>query len=103
VRREMAEVSGNPGNSCMHLTDPQEDVFAAAHAGDQIRMRQLQTGKGHGCDASYAFACARCLLEPAAMQFLNETCADPAFREAPHFDTFTDWLVDPSGSPWPGI
>ena len=53
----LARASGNPGNSCIHITDEQtEGVLSAARAGARARA------SGMACDDSYAFACARALL-----------------------------------------
>lgn len=85
---------GNPGNSCIHLTDEQSDAVL------------LERGKGRpgaggfSCDESYAYTCARCLLNPGSVDFLNSAMASSlaldsaAFREA--WTLYTDWLEAPA-------
>ncbi len=89
TRSKMARVSGNPGNSCMHITDSQATLPSSG------------AGSGYDCDASYAFACAKVLLHPSGVKFLNETCADPAMREAPHWTEFESWLSSREGQTAP--
>ena len=85
TRSKMARVSGHPGNSCMHITDSQAGGVLDAGAAPGA-------GSGFDCDASYAYACAKVLLHPSGVKFLNETCEDPAMREAPYWTEFEKWL-----------
>ena len=62
VRARMADATGNAGNSCIHLTDDQSRALRGP----------ARPGPSAGCDDSYAFSCARCLLHPASLHFLNE-------------------------------
>eukprot|EP00310_Coccolithus_braarudii_P008346 CAMPEP_0183358900 /NCGR_PEP_ID=MMETSP0164_2-20130417/50695_1 /TAXON_ID=221442 /ORGANISM="Coccolithus pelagicus ssp braarudi, Strain PLY182g" /LENGTH=235 /DNA_ID=CAMNT_0025532901 /DNA_START=12 /DNA_END=716 /DNA_ORIENTATION=+ len=66
LRARLARNSGNPGNSCIHLTDPQ-------HTGVLVQQRDSarRGGGGMSCDDSYAFSCARALLHPASIEWLN--------------------------------
>ena len=89
VRSAMSRESGNPGNSCMHLTDCQKDALT----------RGRQGARGLACDDSYAFHCARCLLTPESLHFLNEHCADPATAEA-EFGAYAEWLATGQAPPW---
>ncbi|CAE8657279.1 unnamed protein product [Polarella glacialis] len=90
VRSMLARRSGNPGNSCIHLTDDQRNVVGSSNRGSQ-------TG-GYSCDSSYAFACARTLFHPASLGWLNSVGADSAlelgsseFHQA--WGTYCDWLL----------
>ena len=51
LRAQLARDSGNPGNSCIHLTDRQTEAVLAR------RGASLPTGGGGGmsCDESYGF------------------------------------------------
>ena len=51
IRRTLADKSGNPGNSCIHLTDEQTAPVLA-------RGSMQARGGGMACDSSYAFSCA---------------------------------------------
>ena len=96
LRAQLARDSGNPGNSCIHLTDRQTEAVLAR------RGASLPTGGGGGmsCDESYGFgganpdpgrwhwpltlttdpepttrygfSCARALLHPASLEWLNQ-------------------------------
>ena len=94
LRASLARASGNPGNSCIHLTDQQDEaVLAAYRSGERLRAY------GSDCDASYAYACARALLHPASVAWLNAEDAaalplgSPPFREA--WRRYTAWLHEP--------
>lgn len=94
LRASLSHASGNPGNSCIHLTDPQDSSVLAAYASG-ARRRAF----GSDCDASYAYACARALLHPASVAFLNSDEAaalqlgEAPFREA--WQRYTAWLHEP--------
>lgn len=63
IRSSLARRSGNPGNSCIHLTDKQsKEILSGAGP--------ARTG-GMGCDDSYAYSCARALLCQESVNFLN--------------------------------
>ena len=61
TRSAMAKKTGNPGNSCMHITDSQSRVIARESGGNP---------GGYSCDDSYAFNCARTLLDKDSLSFL---------------------------------
>lgn len=95
IRRTLAERSGNPGNSCIHLTDAQDDaVLAAYRAG-----ARAGGGGGMACDGSYAFTCARALLHPASLEWLSSAklealpLGSAEFRSA--WRRYTRWLHEP--------
>lgn len=98
IRSELARLSGNPGNSCIHLTDRQtEDVLDAFQS---HTARSLQGGMG--CDDSFAYSCARALLHPESINWLNSDAAglaagdqlgSAAFRGA--WAKYTAWLHAP--------
>ena len=94
IRSKLARLSHNPGNSCIHLTDQQsESVLAAYNTGARKKSY------GMGCDDSYAYACARALLHPASVAFLNSEAlaslplGESSFRLA--WKRYTDWLHEP--------
>ena len=92
IRRKLASLSGNPGNSCIHLTDEQ---------GETVLSGGRRTAGGMGCDDSYAYACARALLHPASLTWLNSGAGGLAekdlggasFRQA--WRRYTGWLHEP--------
>lgn len=87
VRAAMARKSGNPGNSCMHITDFQGKALDGS-------TRRGSAG-GYTCDESYAFHCGRCLLLPSSLHFLNSTCAEfPGCAEGLVWSSYMDWLSD---------
>ena len=63
IRSTLAKRTGNPGNSCIHLTDDQ--------SGFNLTNPSLTSSIGHNCDGSYACICARALLEPSSVAFIN--------------------------------
>lgn len=102
IRRTLASKSGNPGNSCIHLTDEQDEAV----------LTQFLSGQGGGlasgmaCDSSYAYACGRALLHPASIKWLNSNAADlgepttlgsEPFRAA--WARYTRWLHSPPRAP----
>lgn len=97
VRRTLASKSGNPGNSCIHLTDAQGATLLAAY---QRGERRPGVG-GMSCDDSFAYACARALLHPASLKWLEsgagglatEDSGSPAFRQA--WSRYSQWLHEP--------
>ena len=76
LRRTLATRSGNPGNSCIHLTDEQHAPVLDAH-----RRGERRRAGGMGCDDSYAFACARALLHPASVEWINSGAAGLARQD----------------------
>ena len=85
TRSRMATTSGNPGNSCMHLTDDQ--------AGVVLRKDAHVPATGMGCDDSFAYQCARCLLSEESLHFLNKSCADPEVPESgAMWAAYNKWL-----------
>ena len=102
IRSELARVSGNPGNSCIHLTDEQDEATLARYREGGGRS----LAGGMACDDSYAYACARALLHPASVKWLNSGAnglAEPAqlggddFRAA--WSRYTSWLQAPPRPP----
>lgn len=97
IRRTLATRSGNPGNSCIHLTDEQDAALLAEH-----RSGARRRAGGMGCDDSYAFACARALLHPASITWLSsgagglakQDMGGTAFRNA--WMRYTAWLHEPA-------
>jgi len=95
VRAKMSRDTGHAGNSCMHLTDDQSKIVTN-------RSSAPFGGMGMDCNASYAFACARCLLNPEAMKFLihcttvlfvnDDDLQSKEFEEV--FGKFCKWLGD---------
>ena len=82
VREQLRREVGGLGNCCVHLTDNQ----AAALDGRGAR------GGGYACDSSYAYHCARVLLDESSVRFLAEADADaPAFEE--RFAAYESWLA----------
>jgi len=102
IRSRLARLSGNPGNSCIHLTDKQdESVLAQYHSG---KKRNLEGGMS--CDESYAYACAKAMLHPASIEWLNSGAAGLAvpgklggndFGAA--WARYTTWLQAPPHAP----
>mmetsp|Transcript_11223 Transcript_11223/g.12346 ORF Transcript_11223/g.12346 Transcript_11223/m.12346 type:complete len:198 (+) Transcript_11223:739-1332(+) len=75
-KRGQALDTGHAGNSCMHLTDDQAGIVGRVVTGTNSRNK-YNNNKGNAsfsggmeCNASYAFACARLLLNHQAMEFL---------------------------------
>ena len=104
IRSSLASLSGNPGNSCIHLTDRQSPaVLEAMRSGTSRTL-----AGGSACDESYAYACARALLHPASVAWLNSDAAGlasnelggAAFREA--WATYSAWLHEQPGAPVEG-
>ena len=81
TRSEMARKTGNPGNSCMHITDSQETALSKGHVGEG----------GYACDDSFAFHCARALLDKDSIYFLNTICKDEEIIDK-YWDKYTSWL-----------
>ena len=77
LRAQLARDSGNPGNSCIHLTDRQaEGVLARRGAAPSTSGG----GGGMSCDESYGFSCARALLHPASLEWLNQGAEKPGLE-----------------------
>eukprot|EP00747_Dinoflagellata_sp_TGD_P192214 gnl/TRDRNA2_/TRDRNA2_56725_c0_seq1.p1 gnl/TRDRNA2_/TRDRNA2_56725_c0~~gnl/TRDRNA2_/TRDRNA2_56725_c0_seq1.p1 ORF type:complete len:244 (-),score=26.82 gnl/TRDRNA2_/TRDRNA2_56725_c0_seq1:7-738(-) len=91
VRSKLARASGNPGNSCIHLSDKQTPQVLAQRG-------RATTAGGMSCDESYAYACARCVLHPGSLAFLNSADAAAADLDSEHFRAawarYTSWLGD---------
>ena len=98
VREAMAEHSGNAGNSCIHITDDQRKVMCASYSSsstDSDSEPELSR------NASYAFMCARCLLHPDSLQYIDTTSrqlnhhAQLALPEnRAQNDCYVEWLND---------
>lgn len=108
VRAKMSRDTSHAGNSCMHLTDDQSRIVTSSSSASY-------GGMGMDCNASYAFACARCLLNPEAIKFLihcttvlfvnDDDLQSEEFEEV--FGTFCKWLgnrnvEDVVALPWEG-
>ena len=90
-RSSMAAAVDAPGNCCLHLTDDQSDELR------KPIVAASATSIDSGCSSSWAFHCARCVLHPASVRFLNEGSAgedlsDPAF--VARFEQYARWLTD---------
>ena len=79
----MARKTGNPGNSCMHITDSQETVLS--------KGKEHGSESGYACDDRYAFHCARTLLDEKSLFFLNTVCANEENIDK-HWNKYTAWL-----------
>ena len=101
IRDTMADNTGHAGNSCMHLTDDQATILQHPPA----RTSSSTAGNNSmDCNASYAVACARCLLNPYALEFLqhqgskNSTTTTEEYLQSPDFletfENFCRWLGD---------
>ena len=89
TRSAMAKKTGNPGNSCMHITDSQSRVIAGESGGNP---------GGYSCDDSFAFHCARTLLDKDSLSFLNTVCSSEKDMDK-YWNKYTSWLShSPSGS-----
>lgn len=92
----MREAVGSIGNSCMHLTDDQSRELEMWRSGQGTQSK----GGGMACDSSYAYHCARILLNPYSIAFLNElasSCVDISDASLlRRFKAYTDWLGDPT-------
>lgn len=98
LRARLASASGNPGNSCIHLTDEQDEAVLAAFAAGGTPRR----AGGMACDDSYAYACAKALLHPASVAWLNSGAAglaEPGRLGGAEFRAgwarYTAWLQRP--------
>ena len=89
TRAAMSRKTGNPGNSCMHITDPQSKALSMGVHGSE---------GGFACDDSFAFHCARALFDKNSLNFLNIVCADESKYDK-HWDTYTTWLSHPVTCP----
>lgn len=101
VRSRLARLSGNPGNSCIHLTDRQDKSILRQYQ-DTASRPSSSSGNSMACDSSYAYTCARALLHPASVEWLNsganglarcKTLGSEEFRTA--WKVYTDWLQSP--------
>eukprot|EP00039_Didymoeca_costata_P006507 m.90924 g.90924 ORF g.90924 m.90924 type:complete len:234 (-) comp13281_c0_seq3:95-796(-) len=83
-------VPGALGNCCMHLTDDQTDALEAW----KVAPSSGQGGSrgGYECDSSYAFHCARVLLDEASVAFLNDADYEAAEYEN-KFAVYCEWLA----------
>ena len=87
ARSSMSRAANAPGNSCMHLTDSQVDVIHSK------TVKGNSNGDSYSCDESYAFQCARCLLDERSVEFLNSLGED--FSVDPEngmWHEYTRWL-----------
>jgi len=91
IRSSLARRSGNPGNSCIHLTDRQTQEILARQHGHPERAG------GMGCDDSYAYSCARALLSSESVGFLNSELLAEIDLSSDQFSalwaSYVDWLT----------
>merc|ERR1712216_474273 len=89
IREKLRASVGSLGNSCLHLTDDQSDALNAWRQGHGVLH-----GGGYECDSSYAFHCARVLLNPQSVSFLNKQTDvnSPAFSS--RFQAYSSWLAE---------
>jgi hypothetical protein len=88
TRAEMATKTGNPGNSCMHITDPQANEL----------LKARYSNRGYSCDDSFAFHCARVLFDDNSLCFLNTVCKDEEKMDK-CWDKYTNWLSHSPSNP----
>ena len=88
VREALRREAGALGNGCVHLTDDQASALAAWKGGDAASPGQCG---GYACDSSYAYHCARVLLDESSVAFLNAADAE-APEYAARFDAYAAWL-----------
>ena len=88
TRAEMARKTGNPGNSCMHITDSQANELSKARC----------SSGGYSCDDSFAFHCARVLFDENSLFFLNTVCEDEEKMDK-YWDKYTNWLSHSPSNP----
>jgi len=88
-RESLRRAVGGLGNSCIHLTDDQSTALCAAGG-----AAQGGSSGGYACDSSYAFHCARVLLDDSSVAFLGAADADLA-TYAGRFDAYAAWLSKP--------
>jgi hypothetical protein len=83
IRERLRREVGGLGNCCVHLTDDQ--AAALKHGGGG--------GKGsYSCSSSYAYHCARVLLDESSVCFLKAAdAAAPAFEG--RFAAYEAWLA----------
>ena len=82
VREQLRREVGGLGNCCVHLTDNQAAALDGRGA----------SGAGYACDSSYAYHCARVLLDESSVRFLAEADADAAAFEE-RFAAYESWLA----------
>ena len=87
TRAEMARKTGNPGNSCMHITDSQANVSQTRYSSG-----------GYYCDDSFAFHCARVLFDYDSFWFLNYVCENEEKTDK-YWDKYTKWLSHSPSKP----
>ena len=88
IREEMARKTGNPGDSCMHITDSQVNELSKARC----------PSSGSSCDSSFAFHCARVLFDDNSLLFLNTVCENEE-KVDKYWDKYTDWLSHSASNP----
>ena len=88
VRETLRREVGGLGNCCVHLTDDQASALGTAQGGG---------AGGYACDSSYAFHCARVLLDASSVAFLDAADADDE-RFATRFAAYEAWLESGDGA-----
>ena len=87
-RENLRQKVGAIGNGCIHVTD---DQAAALEAWRDDRTASKAMRGGNACDSSFAYHCARVLLDDSSIAFLSATdISSPNFEI--DFDAFTAYL-----------
>mmetsp|Transcript_19962 Transcript_19962/g.41729 ORF Transcript_19962/g.41729 Transcript_19962/m.41729 type:complete len:225 (-) Transcript_19962:29-703(-) len=91
-RAELARITKNPGNSCIHITDDQSSA---------VMNQALEKTDGFSCDASFAFVCSRVLLDPNSVELLNNEMWNDLGLESAAFrkkwGEYVNWLENGEG------
>jgi hypothetical protein len=95
VREALRREADALGNGCVHLTDDQASALAAWKRG-----AAAGGGGGYACDSSYAYHCARVLLDASSVAFLN-SCDCDAPQYAERFAAYATWLQRDDAAPAP--
>uniref|UniRef100_A0A7S0GED4 Uncharacterized protein n=1 Tax=Proboscia inermis TaxID=420281 RepID=A0A7S0GED4_9STRA len=91
-------VPGAIGNGCIHLTDDQSAALAGwSNDGGRVGNGPEGGGMNYACDSSYAYHCARVLLDPSSVAFLRSASViSPSFPD--RFEEYSAWLADPAAT-----
>ncbi|GMI11346.1 hypothetical protein TrVE_jg4937 [Triparma verrucosa] len=90
IREDLRGEIGGLGNCCLHLTDDQSSTLDS--------WDPSKNAGGYSCDSSYAFHCARVLLDESSVALLDSLEYhdenEEAFRST--WDEYEKWLSDPN-------